>query len=130
MSQAWPCRVSAHARPCRSACSTVSRAVLSCALARCCSSYHMPPRPCRALYRDTTPCRRPFPVTIQNLYRYPIPCHACTARRVAACSAVSWSIVVSYRSPGCAILRHNGHPSATIQCFVSRLPLVIRTTVG
>ena len=61
VSQAWPGRVAAHVGPCRSA-------VSLCALVRCCASYRRPPRPCRALYRDTTPCRRPLPVTIQNLY--------------------------------------------------------------
>ena len=49
-----------------------------------------------SLCRDTRPCRRPLPVTIQNLYLNPSPCHACTApsvaraaTRVAALRAVS-----------------------------------------
>ena len=56
---AWPCH---NARP------AVLRAVSPCALARCYAWYCWPPRPCRALYRNTTPCRRPLPIRIQILY--------------------------------------------------------------
>ena len=54
------------------------------------------PNPCRARAR---PYNRPCRSTL-------LPCHS----------------VVS--QPCCAILRHNCSPSATIQCFASRLPLV------
>ena len=48
-----------------------------------------------ALCHDTRPCRRPLPVTIQNLYHYPSPYRARTSRCVAAPSDVSqpWRIV-------------------------------------
>ena len=59
------------------------------------------------LCRDTKSCRRPLPITIQNLYRNPSPCYMCSAHRVAraavrvtAPNAVSWRIAAPYRSPG------------------------------
>ena len=81
----------------------MSRSVLSCALARCYALYRKPPRPCHALYRDTTPCRKPLPVTIQNLYRdlapaaaHCNPCHErCRTCRSPQCHIVAYYCAVS-----------------------------------
>ena len=77
-----PCR-SAH-RPCRALCHALCRSAPARAATRRiagllgCSA---------ASYRNTTPCHRPLPVTIQNLYRDPSPCRAHIARRVARSAA-------------------------------------------
>ena len=80
-----------------------------------------------ALCRDTRPCRRPLPVTIQNLYHDPSPCLTRTTRRVAraaarvaAPSAVSWCIATLYRSPGALYCYPKLPPSAMIQFFLYR----------
>ena len=67
----------------------------------------------RALCRDTMPCRRPLLVTIQNLYRDPSPCRPCTERRVAAPSAILWSIAALYC--GALLRRIVAHYSAVSQ---------------
>ena len=118
----WPSlgRIAACARPCRGHVAGVSLRA-------------------RALCHDTRPCCMPLPVTIQNLYRDPRPCRACSARhvtraatRVVAPNAVSWRITASYRCPGALYHDPKSPSSATIQffCIATQGPPSARYKLG